>query len=114
MPNVQSKQLFNLLNLCNTQQLPILLLGNSGTGKSQLVKKFLSQVPQSNLILETNFSVNFKSTWVQDIIESKVDKQKRGRGQYGPPLGCQVTFFIDDLNLPKKEHYHAQPVLELI
>jgi dynein heavy chain len=51
---------------------------------------------------------------VQDILESKLEKQKRRKGIYGPLIGTTNIIFIDDLNMPTKEQYGAQPPLELI
>jgi len=93
---------------------PLLLYGPTGTGKSFYIKNYM----MNKLALDhyvpsfVAFTIQTSANFTQEMLLSKLIKRKRG--VYGPPLGKVCVIFIDDMNMPAKEKYGAQPPIELL
>jgi dynein heavy chain len=97
-------------------QTPVLLCGVTGTGKTKstldLLQRKFNDVEYCNMHL--TYSCSTEVNAVQRAIEGRVSARRR-KGYYGPEdgkKGCVV--FVDDLGMPTKEVYGAQPPIELL
>ena len=92
----------------------VLVVGDTGTGKSVSLKQLLVEdldAEQYDTIF-LNFSAQTSAHMTQDIIDGKLGKRRKG--VFGPPLGQRKIVFVDDLNMPAKEEYGAQPPIEIL
>jgi dynein heavy chain len=90
----------------------VLCTGDTGTGKSVSVKNKLRSMPSNFNSIFLNFSAQTSANQTQDLIDSKLDKRRKG--VLGPPVGCTAVVFVDDLNMPAKEVFGAQPPIEIL
>jgi dynein heavy chain len=92
----------------------VLAVGATGTGKTSLISNILGTQDEGHTSCVTiNFSAATTATGTQEIIESRLEK--RQRTNYGPKNGkARLICFVDDLNMPRKEKFGAQPPLELL
>jgi len=87
--------------------------GPVGTGKSMNAYRLLSQsLPDDFTSLSITLSAKTTPNQILDTIFSQIDKRKKS--VYGPANGRKCVVFVDDLNMPKKEEYGAQPSIEIL
>ncbi|CAK6435519.1 unnamed protein product [Pipistrellus nathusii] len=113
VPTMDTVQMSYLLGMLLTNHKPVLCVGPTGTGKTLTISdKLLKNLPMEYISHFLVFSARTSANQTQDVIDGKLDKRRKG--VFGPPLGRNFIFFIDDLNMPALETYGAQPPVELL
>eukprot|EP00002_Diphylleia_rotans_P005088 TRINITY_DN140_c1_g1_i4.p1 TRINITY_DN140_c1_g1~~TRINITY_DN140_c1_g1_i4.p1 ORF type:complete len:4263 (+),score=965.99 TRINITY_DN140_c1_g1_i4:204-12992(+) len=114
VPTVDTIRYSYILELMVKNNYPVLFTGATGTGKTIVVKKCLTTAIDQDKFLPIilQFSGQTSSNQTQHLIDSKLDKRRKGI--FGPPFGKKCVIFVDDLNMPAKEKFGAQPPIELL
>ena len=99
-----------------------LVVGPTGTAKSVVVTQKLTRLDPKYEPIIMAFSAQSSANQTQDILDGKFEKRRQGTDKdtglpftmWGPMLGKQFVCFLDDFNMPKREHFGAQPPIELM
>ena len=93
---------------------PVFVTGRTGVGKSIVVQNLLRGSKESRRMdtIPLMFSAQTSSIVTQMTIEGKLQKLKKD--VFGAIGDRRNVIFIDDVNMPAKEQYGAQPPIELL
>lgn len=82
----------------------MLLVGESGVGKTVLIENILNTMDNSVAYFVINFSAGTTSNGVQDVIENNFER--KAKNKYKPKNAkLKSVCFIDDLNMPRKDTF---------
>ncbi|PRP75973.1 hypothetical protein PROFUN_01689 [Planoprotostelium fungivorum] len=113
VPTIDSIRSTFLLDLLVKNGQHVMCVGPTGTGKTlTIAEKLAKGMDREFSPVFISFSAQTSANQTQDILDAKFDKRRKG--VYGPPTGRKFIIFIDDVNMPAKEKYGAQPPIELL
>ena len=73
-------------------------MGETGVGKSVIIKDFLMNAPENLMSAFVNFSGKTSTKNMTDSIEGNLDAIRKNKLQ--PKAGKKMVFFVDDVNMP--------------
>jgi len=112
VPTVDSVRYTYLLDVLVRNNHHALFTGSTGTGKTVNVQRYLSSLPEKLQPVSMIFSAATTANQTEELLFSKMEKRRKR--VYGAPLGKRFVVFVDDLNMPAREKYFAQPPIELL
>lgn len=90
----------------------VMFVGNSGTGKTAIMRDKLKNMDSDQTIFSTvNMNSFLDGPALQVIMEQPLQKTNV---RWGPPGTKHMVYFIDDMNMPFVDKYDTQSAVELV
>ncbi|KAG8349154.1 putative Dynein heavy chain N terminal region 2 domain1 [Trypanosoma vivax] len=113
VPTVDTVRYEYIVNELVRSRVQLVLVGTTGTGKSLISKQVLQKLDNEVYVTtQLNFSAQTTAKNIQDIIEGRMEH--KSKKVCCPPGGRRMICLVEDLNMPAKEKFGAQPPLELL
>ena len=114
VPTIDTTSAEHLISMLYQKNLPVMLTGDTGVGKSVIISSFIGKMKAEGEIepVLMNFSAQTSSLRTQATIENKVER--KSKGSYSAVGNKKLMIFIDDVSMPTVEIYGAQPPIELL
>lgn len=113
IPTSETIKISYLIGFTAPSKKNILFTGNTGTGKTLTIVNTLVNNFENDLytFIKMSFTAQTTTELTQNLIESKLSKSYR---RFSPSKSRKGVLFIDDLNMPEREKFGAQPPIELL
>ncbi|KAI3429649.1 hypothetical protein D9Q98_005734 [Chlorella vulgaris] len=109
VPTPETVSLRYFLDMMLALRKPIMFVGGSGVGKTQLVKGKLQGLGEEQAALSISLNYFTDVASFQKILESQLEK--KAGSSHAPPANRQQIYFVDDLNMPRLDAYEtAMPI----
>lgn len=116
VPTEETTKYAFLLETLLSRNRNIMVMGDTGVGKTVVIQDYMSSNSEGDharyVAISVMFSAQTSSQNLQDNFETKLEKKRKTL--LGAPVGKKVIFFVDDMNMPMREEYGAQPPVELL
>ncbi|XP_023241581.1 dynein beta chain, ciliary-like isoform X1 [Centruroides sculpturatus] len=100
---IETTRIRFFLDLLMHRQHPVMLVGNTGSGKTVLINEKLEDLSDDYMVIKIPFNFYTTSEMLQKVMEKSLEK-KAGRN-FGPPGTKRMIYFIDDMNMPEVDTY---------
>ena len=119
IPTIDSVRYCYILKYLLTNRKHIITTGPTGTGKTINMIDILGVMEEATKRNEEKYAhivINFSAQTTATQTQLAIDRilKRKGRGKYAPDNNRIMVCFVDDLNMPKKEKYEAQPPIEIL
>ncbi len=122
VPTPETRSVTFWMKLLVNMRRPVMMVGPSGTGKTQMAKGMLQLLRKegrsssgvSDKVLSQAISFNFYTTFAALQRNMNLPLERKTGTSFGPPGNSRLVHFLDDINLPEVDPYNTQSAIALL